>query len=157
VKLDESCIARRRFLCGMLGGGAAAMGAGLVAPLLQYAGNLHAAPLPDFITVEKADYELPPGKAKLLLYGRVPVLLLQPREPGRKLRILAATCTHLDCTVTYQEEQDRIYCACHGGLYDTEGRVLSGPPPLPLPRLFSKLSNGKLIIAMEKENLEKAP
>jgi cytochrome b6-f complex iron-sulfur subunit len=156
VKLDESCIARRRFICGMLGGGVVAMGAGMAAPLIQYAGNFHDVPLPDFIAIEKADYELPPGKAKMVLYGRVPVLLLQPAAPGSPLRIFLATCTHLNCTVAYQEEQDRIYCACHDGVYDSEGRVLSGPPPRGLAQLFSKLAHGKLIIAMEKENLEKA-
>jgi nitrite reductase/ring-hydroxylating ferredoxin subunit len=156
MKIDESCLARRRFLCGMLGGGVVAMGAGMATPLIQYAGNFHEAPLPDFVALEKSDYELPPGKAKMVLYGGVPVLLLQPAASGSALRIFLATCTHLNCTVAYQEDRDRIYCACHDGSYDTEGRVLSGPPPRPLRQLFSKLVGDRLIIAMEKENLGKA-
>jgi nitrite reductase/ring-hydroxylating ferredoxin subunit len=157
MKLDESCLARRRFLCGMLGGGAAAMGAGLFTPLLQYAGNFCDAPLPDFLALEKSDYELRPGKAKMIRYGPLPVLLLQPQEAGQPLRAFLATCTHLNCTVAYQEAQNRIYCACHDGSYDTAGRVLSGPPPRPLQQLFSKLAGGKLILAVEQDNLEKAP
>ena len=39
MKIEQSHLARRRFLCGMIGGGAAAMGAGVAAPLLEYAGN----------------------------------------------------------------------------------------------------------------------
>lgn len=156
MKIDESHVARRRFLGGMLGGGMAAMGAGMAAPLVQFAGNFHPAPLPDFLAVEKADYELPPGKAKMILYGNVPVLLLQPPEAGGRLRVFVASCTHLNCTVSYQEQENRIYCACHGGSFDTDGQVVSGPPPRALPQLHSKFSGGKLIIAMEKENLEKA-
>ena len=53
-------------------------------------------------------------------------------------------------------ETDCIFCACHEGYYDTAGQVISGPPPQPLRPLFSKPQNGKLVIALEKENLEKA-
>ena len=111
---------------------------------------------PGFLALDKADYELPPGKAKMILYGRIPVLLLRPAEGNAALRMFVATCTHLNCTVSYQEDENRIYCACHDGIYDTEGRVVSGPPPRPLRQLYSKLNDGKLIIALEKANLEKA-
>jgi nitrite reductase/ring-hydroxylating ferredoxin subunit len=140
----------------MIGGGVAAMGAGTAAPLLEYAGNLRAAPPPDWLVLKKADYELPPRKAKMILYGRIPVLLLQPAEADGAPRALVATCTHLNCTVTYQEAEHRIYCACHDGIYDIEGRVVSGPPPRPLRQLYTKLSDGKLILALERANLEKA-
>ena len=53
MKIEESCIARRRFLCGMIGGGAAALGAGVIGPLVEYAGDFHPAPPPLFITLEK--------------------------------------------------------------------------------------------------------
>jgi nitrite reductase/ring-hydroxylating ferredoxin subunit len=157
VKLEESYLARRRFLCGMLGGGAAALGAMIGVPLVQYAGNIHSAPPPEFVVLEPEDYDLPPGKAKIILYGHLPVLLLRPPGADGPLRIFSATCTHLNCTVSYQEDQERIYCACHAGVFDTEGRVLSGPPPAPLRPFWSKRSGDKLVIAMEKENLEKAP
>ena len=80
MKLDDSYLARRRFLCGMLGGGVAALGAGAVGPLVQYAGNLRAEPPPDFLELDAADYDLPPGKAKLVLYGRIPALLFRRRS-----------------------------------------------------------------------------
>ena len=106
--------------------------------------------------LDKADYELPPGKSRMLMYGPIPVLLLRTPQPESELRIFVATCTHLNCTVGYREEQNRIFCACHEGYYDTAGRVVSGPPPQPLRSFFSKRKDGKLIIALEKENLEKA-
>lgn len=39
-------------------------------------------------------------------------------------------CTHLGCPLLDQMEQNnRIFCPCHGSIYDTAGRVLSGPAP----------------------------
>ncbi len=136
MKIDQSYLARRRFLCGMLGGGAAAIGAGAAIPLLEYAGNLRPEPPPDYVVLQKSDYELRPGTAKIVPYGPIPVLLLRPDEGDETLRALDATCTHLDCIVSYQPDEHRIYCACHGGVYDTDGRVISGPPPRSL-RKFS--------------------
>jgi Rieske Fe-S protein len=67
-----------------------------------------------------------------------------------------AICTHLNCTVCYQPGENRIYCACHEGYYDVDGRVLAGPPPRPLQEFFQKFVHGRLIIALEREKLEKA-
>ena len=44
----------------------------------------------------------------------------------------AATCTHLDCTVQFKSDQSILWCACHNGKYDLNGRNISGPPPRPL-------------------------
>ena len=156
MKLEQSHLERRRFLCNMLGGGALALGTGVALPLVQYAGNFRRLPPPDFLVIDKADYEMPPGKSRMLMYGPIPVLLLRTPQPESELRIFVATCTHLNCTVGYREEQNCIFCACHEGYYDTAGKVVSGPPPLALRSFFSKQRDGKLVIALEKENLEKA-
>jgi cytochrome b6-f complex iron-sulfur subunit len=156
VKIEDSYLARRRFLCGLLGGGVAAMAGGAAVPLAQYAGDFRKDPPPPFLEIAEADCRLAPGKSKLLMYGPIPVLLLQPPEPQSQLKIFVATCTHLNCTVCYQEENNRIYCACHEGAYDTSGQVLAGPPPEPLREFYWMRRNGKLIIALEKENLEKS-
>ncbi|MFQ5478756.1 MAG: ubiquinol-cytochrome c reductase iron-sulfur subunit [Candidatus Binatia bacterium] len=50
------------------------------------------------------------------------------------LRALDAKCTHEGCTVKYVPGESLIWCACHNARFDTDGRVLSGPPPRPLPR-----------------------
>ena len=42
-------------------------------------------------------------------------------------------CTHLGCTVDWNQDQDRFICPCHGSQYDAEGRVLQGPAPRALP------------------------
>jgi Rieske Fe-S protein len=156
VKLDESYLARRKFLGCMLGGGAAALGAGTVVPLGQYAGDFRAAPPPAFIELAAADYALSPGTAKLLMYGRIPLLLLQTPEPDRQWRAFVAICTHLSCTVSYREDLRSIVCACHDGHFDLDGGVISGPPPAPLRPFHLEFRGERLIIALEKEDLEKA-
>ena len=40
--------------------------------------------------------------------------------------------THLNCTVQYAGDSHRIWCACHNGFFDLNGRVVEGPPPDPL-------------------------
>ena len=37
-----------------------------------------------------------------------------------------------------------------------DGQVISGPPPRPLGRVYHALRGGKLFLALEKENLDKA-
>ena len=45
-------------------------------------------------------------------------------------------CTHLQCPVVPAVEQGKLHCPCHNGNFDLEtGRVLSGPPERPLPRI----------------------
>jgi len=157
MKIEESYLARRRFLWSMLGGGAAALGSGAAVPLAYYAGNFRDEPPPAFLEFSKADYDLAPGTSKLLTYGRIPVLVIKTPEPESELRVFVATCTHFECTVGYKENENRIFCACHEGYYDLDGQVIAGPPPEPLRPFHSKLTDGKLVIALEKENLEKAP
>jgi cytochrome b6-f complex iron-sulfur subunit len=69
-------------------------------------------------------------KFKIVRFGAEPVLLLWAGEDD--YRAFAATCTHLDCIVEYQDAQRRIWCNCHNGEYDLMGRNVAGPPPKPL-------------------------
>lgn len=56
-------------------------------------------------------------------------------------------CTHKGCPVFYDSSQDALECPCHGGLYSiTDGSVLQGPPPRPLPRILLEV-RGRDIVA----------
>jgi succinate dehydrogenase / fumarate reductase, iron-sulfur subunit len=155
-KIDDSHIARRRYLCGMIAGGAAAMASGALVPLLSYLGNLREEPPPPFIRLPRDEWELRPGTSKLFRYGPIPALLIRTPAPEAATRIFVATCTHFDCIVGYRPEENHISCACHGGIYDLEGAVVSGPPPRPLRPLYFRVKQGDLWIALEEEDLEKA-
>jgi Rieske Fe-S protein len=159
MKIHESYLARRRFLGTMVGGGAAALGAGMAAPLASYVGNLREEPPPDFIELGPEEYDLPPGKGKLVKYGRGGdlVLLFRTPEPQAELRAFVGICTHLTCKVGYKEDENCIFCGCHYGYFDLEGRPTAGPPQRPLdPVYFAKRDDGKLILALKEENLAKA-
>lgn len=67
---------------------------------------------------------------KILRFGNEPVILL--RAGPDDYRAFAATCTHLDCIVEFHEKEKRIWCNCHNGEYDLQGRQIAGPPPKPL-------------------------
>ena len=41
-------------------------------------------------------------------------------------------CTHWGCEVRWSEPERRYLCPCHEGIFDSAGRVVSGPPPRPL-------------------------
>ena len=54
------------------------------------------------------------------------------RTPDGEIKAFNAICTHTDCTVKYRPEEGDIFCTCHSGVYDLNGRNISGPPPRPL-------------------------
>lgn len=55
-------------------------------------------------------------------------------------------CTHLGCTVPWNNGEDQFHCPCHGGLYNTKGEVLGGPPPRPLDIFPSEIVDGEIIV-----------
>jgi Rieske Fe-S protein len=75
--------------------------------------------------------DLKPNQGIIFKFGSAPALLVM--APDGHLRAFSATCTHLDCTVRYRPDLQKIHCACHNGIYDLNGQNLSGPPPRPLP------------------------
>lgn len=56
--------------------------------------------------------------------------------------VFSATCTHLGCNVSWRKDESRFACPCHAGFYDADGKVTSGPPPRPLERLETRLTDG---------------
>ncbi|MGE0043977.1 MAG: ubiquinol-cytochrome c reductase iron-sulfur subunit, partial [Vicinamibacterales bacterium] len=53
------------------------------------------------------------------------VYLVRTGDGG--VRALDSTCTHLGCRTSYDPASGRIKCPCHGGQFDTTGKVLDGP------------------------------
>ncbi len=44
--------------------------------------------------------------------------------------VVIGICTHLGCIpIAHEGQYDGFFCPCHGSVYDTSGRIRSGPAP----------------------------
>ncbi len=142
---------RRSFLEVVLGGGIVAVLGAIFYPIYKYIipprkaeADLSQLKLP----FKRADIEAEPKKAKYFKYGRTLGIIFLT-EAG-ELKALSATCTHLDCTVQYRPDWDIIWCACHNGKYDLDGRNISGPPPRPLTRFEIKETDDGILVSQQE-------
>jgi Rieske Fe-S protein len=65
---------------------------------------------------------------------------------GDQVRALDSTCTHLGCRTRVNAEAGVIECPCHGGVYDLQGQVVSGPPPHPLAEIPTRLEGSRVLV-----------
>ena len=124
-------VSRRRWIDILLGSSAVAWLAAVVYPVLKYltppvdeggAGKL---------TLSDAQRDELKAKGFMILrIGTDRVLAI--KDGDVKVKALSAKCTHEGCTVQFQAAEGLIWCACHNGKFNLDGRVLSGPPPRPL-------------------------
>ncbi|MBL8081121.1 MAG: Rieske (2Fe-2S) protein [Candidatus Obscuribacter sp.] len=90
--------------------------------------------------------ELPKGSGRNFRFGSTPALVIH--TPDGEIHAFKAICTHLGCTVQYRNDKDAIWCACHGGQYDSHsGKNVAGPPPKPLAPLKAEVVNGKIVVS----------
>jgi len=83
------------------------------------------------------------------LVADVKSLVYVKRVKEDEVIAISASCTHLGCIVTWDDEQQIFKCPCHGGRYNPEGQVISGPPPAPLRRHKTKIEDGRILLATE--------
>ena len=88
---------------------------------------------------------LPPNSGRVVPFGSRPAIVV--RTPAGEVRAFSATCTHLDCTVQYRPDMQRIWCACHNGQYDLNGRNIAGPPPRPLEEFAVNVKDDEIAIS----------
>jgi cytochrome b6-f complex iron-sulfur subunit len=89
--------------------------------------------------------DLKPNSGKIVKFGTKPALLVRVNETDWKA--FSAVCTHLNCTVQYQEAGSQIWCACHNGTYDLNGKNVSGPPPKPLEEYAVQIRGDEVVIS----------
>jgi glycine/D-amino acid oxidase-like deaminating enzyme/nitrite reductase/ring-hydroxylating ferredoxin subunit len=63
-----------------------------------------------------------PGKRKIAVW----------KESDGKPHALSASCTHLGCTVTWNNADRTWDCPCHGSMFARDGEVIHGPATEPL-------------------------
>lgn len=146
---QPGCVKRRGFLETAFAVAGVVYIGGLVCPVLRYLRD----PL-DKTSVEasvnevrlKEAINMPIGTALYFKFANKPALLIRLDE--NKWVSFSAVCTHLGCTVQYQHDQQRIYCACHGGVYDPQtGKNIAGPPPRPLSQFTVRVEDDGLVVS----------
>jgi Rieske Fe-S protein len=121
---------RRRFVEMFLGTGIVASLASFLYPVLRYLIPPPSAELSSDTVLAGKTGDLKPNTGKIFRFGSRPALLIMTSDG--KYRAMSGVCTHLGCTVQYRGDLHNVWCACHNGMYDLNGRNLSGPPPRPL-------------------------
>ena len=88
--------------------------------------------------------DFPPNTGRIFKFGNRPGLLIRTEDGSWKA--FSAVCTHLNCTVQYEQDSHTIFCACHGGRFDTNGQVIAGPPPRPLDEYSVNVRGDEVVV-----------
>jgi cytochrome b6-f complex iron-sulfur subunit len=91
--------------------------------------------------------QYPPGSVTPFESGRFYLVRL---EDGGLLA-LYYRCSHLGCTVPYEQETGQFVCPCHGSAFSRDGDVLNEPAPRPLD-MFSLTINETGEIEVDTSN-----
>jgi Rieske Fe-S protein len=151
MKLKHSLFTRRQFLNGLLGGWLGALLASFLYPVIKFV--FPPTREPDQVILAFTDFkDMGPGTVRNFMWGTKPGIL-KKKGDGTYLAFVGV-CTHLDCNVSYLEDQRKFFCACHDGWYDEYGINIGGPPSQPLRRLVVSAEGEDLIVTREGAKVE---
>ena len=74
------------------------------------------------------------------------ILVVRGKDSG--LHAVSAVCTHMGCSVLYDEKLGSIRCPCHGSQYELDGQVVKGPAARPLRQYDVRNDNGLVVITL---------
>jgi cytochrome b6-f complex iron-sulfur subunit len=139
---------RRGFLAVAVAAGVCYAGA-LAYPIYRYLASAAEMAASEAAVTEvtlKDAQKLVAGSAMMFRFGSSPAMLIHNSDDSWVA--LSAVCTHLGCTVKFEPDQNRIHCACHGGVYDPKtGRNVSGPPPKALRAYKVKIAPDSVVVS----------
>lgn len=136
---------RRSVINWLLGTWTAGVLGAIVYPVLRY---IVPPEIPEAATASVSGGKastLAPNSGRIVPFGSAPAIVI--RTATGELRAFAGTCTHLACTVQYRDDLQHIWCACHNGHYDVNGRNISGPPPRPLEAYDANVRGDEIVIS----------
>jgi cytochrome b6-f complex iron-sulfur subunit len=88
--------------------------------------------------------DIPAGTGTVVAMGSKPVMVVNS-ESG--VNAFSAVCTHLGCIVGFDPTIRHIVCPCHDGHFNpSNGAVISGPPPRPLPAVATVVEDGQVFL-----------
>jgi Rieske Fe-S protein len=86
--------------------------------------------------------DIPVGSG--VIYTAAQVVVTQPVKG--EYRAFSAVCTHVGCILN-KIANGTIDCPCHGSEFKiTNGAVVTGPAPAPLPKKKIKIEDGKVVL-----------
>lgn len=97
------------------------------------------------VTLPLSPEDIPVNGAKIFRFGSRPGILI--RTAAGDFRAFSATCTHLGCIVQYRSDIGHIWCACHNGHFDLNGRNIEGPPPEPLEAFVVNVRGDQIVVS----------
>ena len=134
---------RRDFIDWIIKGGLLTTFAGMLFPALAYLWPVtRRGPIHDMVEVGREDEIQVWGSKKVVLGGSAFLVVRTPAE----YKAFSAVCTHLGCIVYWDSDKTLIICPCRAGLFDLDGRVVSGPPPRPLVSHLVSIVDGKIFV-----------
>jgi cytochrome b6-f complex iron-sulfur subunit len=68
---------------------------------------------------------------------------------------LSLTCSHLGCSVLWEEDKNQFICPCHSSAFDKLGNVINSPAPRPLDYFPVIIEAGKVKIDMSQKKKRK--
>jgi Rieske Fe-S protein len=146
-KAEARGFTRKRFIDWLLGTSAAGFFVAMAYPVTRYVipPEVPESTVNSVVLPFGAD-DMSPNSGRIFKFGTKPGMLV--KTPGGELRAFSARCTHLDCTVQYREDLTEIWCACHNGHFDLNGRNISGPPPEPLQAYDVRVRGTQVVVSL---------
>ncbi len=86
--------------------------------------------------------DFPPGSITHITNGR---FYLARLDDGGFMA-LYHRCTHLGCTVPWEQAENQFICPCHNSKFDTRGDVLNPPAPRPLDLFPVAFVEGQVVV-----------
>ena len=137
---------RRGFINWMLGTGVGGFLLAVLYPIGRYLVPPDAAEsTAATVTLSFKPGDVPENSGRIFKFGSQPGILI--RTPAGDLRAFSATCTHLGCIVQYRDDLGHIWCACHNGHFDLNGRNIQGPPPAPLNAFAVNIRDDQIVVS----------
>jgi Rieske Fe-S protein len=96
------------------------------------------------VTLPFGPNDVPSNSGQIFKFGNRAGMLI--KTPTGELKAFSATCTHLGCIVQYRDDLSQIWCACHNGHFDLNGRNVQGPPPRPLEEYQVNVREDQIVV-----------
>ena len=136
---------RRRFINYFMGTSLGATFVAILYPIIEFLIPPRVPEATQSNVVAGKVNELKPNSGKIFKFGTQPGIVVKTQTG--EVRAFSAICTHLNCTVQYREDIQHIWCACHNGHYDLNGKNIAGPPPRPLEQYTVNIRGDEVVVS----------